>query len=258
MAKPGDKPTDLGLNRTGIGTAPLQSKKMIESVKRLQPTVQGDPDDLEALHIEMSRRAPPVGLMPPPPTLKGVAKAAIAAIKGEAPLVFLDKLGERLAYERTGVRLYQALMVKWEASSVKHERPERRDLERLCDDELRHFGMLERAIEKLGADPTVVTPCADVMAVGSSGCLQVLTDPRTTFTQALSTMLTIELTDNDSWRLLIQLARGLEHDDLASEFQGALVDEDEHLVLVRRWLSESLFAQAGIEAPPVEAPPPPP
>ena len=50
--------------------------------------------------------------MPVPGNLKGAAKAAVKALKGEKAAVFLDKLGERLAFERTGVRLYEAVLAK--------------------------------------------------------------------------------------------------------------------------------------------------
>ena len=43
------------------------------------------------------------------------AGAALQALKGGPPTQFLDKLGERLAFERTGVRLYEALISKHEA-----------------------------------------------------------------------------------------------------------------------------------------------
>jgi hypothetical protein len=35
-------------------------------------------------------------------------------LKGESPQILLDKLGERLAFERTGARLYDAFITKCE------------------------------------------------------------------------------------------------------------------------------------------------
>ena len=153
--KPRDKPTDLGFNRTGMGLAPLRSQEMLEGVESLQPAAAlVDGARIEELRAELSRSAPPVGVMPPPPTIKGAAKAAVQALKGNAPLVFLDKLGERLAFERVGVRLYQALLAKFEAAHPHPGGPTREEIERVCNEELRHFGLVETAIVKLGADPT--------------------------------------------------------------------------------------------------------
>ena len=52
--------------------------------------------------------------MPPPTSLKGVAKTAVDMLKGSKPTVFIDKLGERAAFERTGTRLYQGALAKFD------------------------------------------------------------------------------------------------------------------------------------------------
>jgi hypothetical protein len=101
-----------------------------------------------------------------------------------------------------------------------------------------------RAITSLGGDPTVMSPCADTVMVSSLGLLQVLTDPRTNVAQCLQAILTAELTDNDGWRMLINLAEELGHADLASEFHAALTNEETHLASVRGWLEELVLAQA--------------
>src|SRR5207237_855711 len=141
-------------------------------------TPKVDPVELEAVRLAYSEGVSPVGTMPPPASIKGVAKVAIGAAKGEHPTVFLDLLGERLAFERTGVRLYEALLVKCQAADPRPGGPDRADLERIRDDELRHFGLVKEALEDLGADPTVMTPSADVAAVAAMGWVQAVSDPR--------------------------------------------------------------------------------
>jgi hypothetical protein len=59
-------------------------------------------------------------------------------------------------------------------------------------------------------------------------------------------MLTAELTDNDGWELLIELADNLGHRDTAREFEGALKNEREHLESVRGWLSGRVLEQARV------------
>jgi hypothetical protein len=110
--------------------------------------------------------------------------------------------------------------------------------------------MVRGAMEELGADPTAITPAADVIGVASSGLLQVVTDPRTTLPQSLDALLTAELTDNDGWQMLIELARIYGKEDLVTRFQIAKAAEEVHLAEVRRWLTveTSLEAQRDLAA----------
>ena len=174
------------------------------------------------------------------------------AVRGKHPMVFLDLLGERLAFERTGTRLYDALLAKLEAAHEHPGGPTREDLERIRDEELQHFAMVKEALESLGADPTAMTPSADIAAVASEGLVEVLADPRTTLTEALKAILIAELADNDSWLVLADVAERLGHDELAGRFRSALVEEEDHLARVRSWLTAAVDGQAGLEptAPP--------
>lgn len=241
------KPTDIGKNRTGIATSPIDSRKLAEQPQPHTKMAPGRGGQALADERAMwSGAADPVGTMPPPVSLKGVTKAAKNMVKGNHPNVFLDKLGERLAFERTGTRLYEALLAKFDAAHPHEGGPTREELVRIRDDELRHYGIVRDAIVALGADPTAVTPCADIAGVLSMGLVQVLSDPRTTLTQALDAILTAELTDNDAWILLVDLAQELGQDEMASQFRVALVEEEDHLERVRAWIAASLRGQAGI------------
>jgi len=64
--------------------------------------------------------------------------------------------------------------------------------------------------------------------------------------QCLQVMLTAELTDNDGWQLLIQLADSLGYEDMKAEFETAHANEEEHLVNVRNWLSECVLDSAQV------------
>lgn len=99
-------------------------------------------------------------------------------------------------------------------------------------------------IEKMGADPTAMTPCADVAAVQALGIMQVISDPRTTLAQAVNALLSAELTDTASWELLIELAEQTGHKDMATEFTAALQNEQQHVQLVRGWLREAVLKEA--------------
>jgi rubrerythrin len=241
------EPQQIGANRTGTATSPIESKRTIEGAREGSPAPDPELLSIDAVRLDYSRAVPPVGTMPPPASLKGAVKAAATALKGEHPMVFLDLVAERLAFERTGTRLYDALLVKYDASHAHAGGPERDDIERIRDDELRHFALLKDAIESLGGDPTAMTPSADVTAVASMGLVQVLTDPRTTLTEALKAILIAELADNDAWLVLTDMADRIGQHDLAIRFREALSEEENHLAHLRTWVTTMLDQQAGIE-----------
>ncbi|MDX2093350.1 MAG: ferritin-like domain-containing protein [Kofleriaceae bacterium] len=242
-----DKPTDMGTNRTGIATSPIDSKKLIEAAERANTIGLGDGAALEAERIEWARNADPIGTVPPPGTVKGMAKATFELLKGHKANVLIDKLGERLAYERAGTRLYDALLAKFEAASVHAGGPTRFDLETIRDEEHAHLVLVRDALKRLGADPTAMTPGADIVATAGLGWVQVLADPRTTFTQCLDVLLIIEGGDVEGWSLLVELTGALGFDELAGEFRQASLVEEEHEMKIRNWLTAAILGQAGAE-----------
>ncbi|HYG70632.1 MAG TPA: ferritin-like domain-containing protein, partial [Anaeromyxobacteraceae bacterium] len=218
------KPTDVGLNRTGSQLAPQRAKEMLEGAAQTRPV--GSPGEFARFRAELAAQAPPVGTVPPPGTVKGMAKTAMKALQGEKASVFVDKLAARLAFERTGVRLYDALLAKIPAGKTSEGTLTVEAVRQIRDEELAHFHLCREAIESLGADPTAMTPCADLSGVEGTGLVQVLTDPRFTITQCVDALLIAELADNDSWKILIAMAEALGQDDLARRFTDALATED--------------------------------
>lgn len=241
------KPTDIGMNRTGTAMSPVDAKKVAEEAKKVMPQRSFSTAGADAYRRDIAQQADPIGTMPPPGSVKGAAKTMLQSLKGKDAQVFLDLVGQRLAFERVGTRLYEALLVKFDAAEGRAASGvTREDIEQIRDEELEHFGLLVEAMERMGADPTAVTPAAEVMAVASTGPLKVLTDPRTTFTQCLDVMLMLELTDNDAWLMLADLADRLGLDDLAERFRYALHQEEQHLAKIRHWLTTRVDAQVGL------------
>jgi tRNA isopentenyl-2-thiomethyl-A-37 hydroxylase MiaE len=238
------KPTDLGTNRTGVQTAPARTKEMSASTEAA-PAEPMQADAIARVRAELAQEAPPIGTMPVPGNVRGVAKTLGKALQGEKASVFLDKLGERLAFERSGVRLYDAVLAKMPASRLSEGTLTIEEMRRFRDEELAHMHLVKEALESAGGDPTAVTPCADVAGVQGIGILQVLTDPRTTLTQCLDALLTAELADNDGWKILIAMAEAAGEDELAERFTQALAEEDHHLASVRTWIAERLGIQLG-------------
>ena len=239
------RPTESGLNRTGIDMSPEDAHALIQGVEEILNTSPGDERTLAAYRARDLREADPIGSVPIPGTVKGFAKTGLQKLMGNQPEVLLDKLAGRLAFERTGTRLYDALLGK---CSIRQDEAERLSLEQLLkfrNDEARHFAMLWEAIQELGADPTAQTPEADVNGVASLGLVQVVSDPRTTIAQCLHAIHVAELTDHDGWELLIQLAREMGQTDMAEKFQTALLEETQHLEAIRQVLQRSTLAEAG-------------
>jgi hypothetical protein len=243
------KPTDIGKNRTGAGTAPARTADAAEGAREATGNRAPAARAIADFRARLSEEAPPIGSMPPPASAKGAVKTAVEALKGNKANVFLDKLGERLAFERSGVRLYDALLAKVAVAKKSEGTLTLDAVKHIRDEELEHMLTVKEAIEELGADPTVMTPCADLSAVQGMGLVQVLTDPRTTLTQCLDAILTAELVDNDGWKVLIAMAEALGKTDLAERFTECLSEEDEHLVNVRRWVAERLEIQLGAKMP---------
>ncbi|PTL79932.1 ferritin-like domain-containing protein [Vitiosangium sp. GDMCC 1.1324] len=243
------KSSEMGLNRTGIRTSPVHGKKEIEGAEKALPSSPGDASGIWKVRQELARESEGLGSVPPP-NLKGLAKAAADLLKGGRATVFIDKLGQRAGFERVGVRLYEAALSKLDVFGTWDGGPSREQLEKIRRDELSHFALVKSTIEKLGGDPTALTPAANLQANLSEGVPKVLVDPRVNLLQSLEGLLTAELVDNASWELLIQLARELGHREIAEDFQRALDVEQEHLALVRSWLAAGtrLEATVGQEA----------
>jgi hypothetical protein len=252
--------TATGPNRTGAAINPKGIESMLDAVRDLSPLTP-----ISTLQMDVERQryiseADSVGSIPPP---KSALKNAGARLKGAAAStimsVLLDKLGERIAFERTGTRLYSALITKYLAltnsgepplpsATSAGEEPALDTLTRIRDDELGHFRMLTECVANLGGDPTAQTPCADVTATASMGLLQVVSDPRTTLAQCLNAVLTAELTDNAGWELLGELAELAGQTQLVEPFTAALAAEQEHLAIVQEWLRSLVTEASGTAA----------
>jgi len=227
------------MNRTGIATSPLLTKDMIKGTSEFPPPTLGDERAISDERVSYARGSEPVGSVPPPVTGKGMVKSAGTALKGESPTQLIDKLGERLAFERTGTRLYEALLSKHDALGSFDGGPSRADIQEIIAEEHSHFALLGDVLAELGADPTVMTPSADLQATMSKGLLDVMTDPRTTLPQCLEAALVAELADNDCWMALQELAMNAGQQQLATAFAAALAAEEKHLLSVRGWIAAS-------------------
>lgn len=239
----------LGSNKTGIDMSPIHSKQMISGSESLILDDSHEPENLafkEQFYLDNDSS---LGSVPMPGTVKGVVKSTIKMLTGHHPEVFINKLGERLAFERTGVRIYEQLIMKCghaATNGLPGLKIPIEKLEQFHAEEAEHFHMLVQCMEKLGADPTAQTPDANASGVAASGMMKVIVDPRTSISQSLEAMLSIELTDNAEWELLIKLAQDMGLADMANQFQRALDQEIVHLMHVKQWYEDSVREQGNM------------
>ncbi len=232
-------PQTIGLNRTGVGTSPLDIKTMLEATKC--PSSEGQSfTQMLAFRKNYFKASEEIGTIPPPTTLKGLAKVIVHKLTGDHPEVFINKMGERIAFERSGIRLYDLLINKCQ-SQAGMKTSMRKKFEEIRANEVNHFELLVHTAKDVGIDPTVLTPDADISGIISLGLLNVVADPRITFLQSLEAILLAELADNDAWHILIQLANTQGMDEIVEEFENAKWEEDQHLYDIRHILSDLIL-----------------
>lgn len=228
----------IGANKTGVSAHSLR-QEMVTGVEEFVTTAQGSAQDMANVRIAYAKEAgaDALGSIPQPAPWTGAVKTVTKAVTGGSPTLMLDKLGERLAFERSGVRLYEALLSKYDAYGSFSGGPRREDLMHILREEFAHFSMLQQVLEQLGGDPTAVTPSGNLQATMSLGIAQVLADPRASLLHSLEAILVAELADNDCWKTLGMLAEEVGEDQLGRQFQQAFATEQEHLAKVRAWLA---------------------
>ncbi len=229
--------TNLGINKTGVLTSIQEALKTKKGAESLTTPPPGDSSLLGENRVLYMQEGDPVGSVPVPMTVKGLLSSAQEKIL-MGNHVFMDKLGERIAFERTGTRLYEALISKYQGTSNQEGLPDLITIEQFYMEELKHFNMAAEIMMKLGGDPTAMTPSADIAGVAGMGWVQVINDPRTTFLQSLETILQAELVDNACWETLIELAAHLGLKEAVDEFTLALQEESVHLTTVKQWVKE--------------------
>src|SRR5690554_6358524 len=237
------KAAKLGHNMTGAQMSPEDTQKMVEYTERRPADVPGSAAELKRAREQMNREEGQIGSVPIPGSAKGMLKSTFDKVLGNNPELLLDKLGSRQDCDRTGVRLYEAMIAKEMTCKGSGDELDP-NLQQIRNDEQAHMILLINAIETLGSDPTAMTPCADLVGVIGSGPLKVITDPRTNIAQALNAILTIELADNAAWELLIALAEQSGHAKIARSFDNALVEEERHVNTIRSLLSRELGLSA--------------
>jgi ferritin-like metal-binding protein YciE len=214
--------TGIGRNRTGVEASPQLSKEMNDLVQPVSAET-ADASPLNEVRLLYISEADPLGCV---------------------PQAFIDKLAERLAYERSGTRLYDAVIAKFMAHQGELQSASLQEVTEIRNEEAGHAALIRTCIEQLGADPTAQTPSADLVGVATAGFLQAAADPRTTLAQTLQVALAAELVDVASWETLISMAEQMGQDGMVERFRKALDHETEHVAKVRGWFETLTLADA--------------
>jgi hypothetical protein len=159
---------ELFVNRTGIMTNPELSAELIRGAKQTPPSPPKNGKQLLLSKAEYLKEGLPIGSPPIIIVDQTVGKEELAA-DADQMSVLLDKLGERLAFERQGTRLYECFLQKLEQMPSAEVGPAVEDIRHIYEEELEHFRLLQTAISEIGGDATVQTPSADVAGVLSYG-----------------------------------------------------------------------------------------
>jgi bacterioferritin (cytochrome b1) len=145
----------------------------------------------------------------------------------------IDLLGERLAFEREAVKLYDTIVAKLDASGTGGGVEAFRDeIEAFRDQEREHQEWLEEQIRQLGGDVNVKSEMAKVVEKESIGIEQVVMDDDL-LPHVMHALQTAELIDNSGWQLLIELADDADDRKARAEFRKRLHEEEDHLIFVR-------------------------
>jgi hypothetical protein len=225
--------TMSGTNHTGLAPHGDVLAKMIEGASEFPPTSSGGPAGIAEVRIDYARVGEPHATMP-------------SAQVTPAKLPLLDRLGARMQFERTGTRLYDALISKLDAYGSFDGGPSRQELLQIRGQEFNHALLTQELVSSLGGDPTAITPDANLQAVASQGIAHVLLDPRTSLVDCLEAMLIIELTDQDMWSMLARTAEPLGDAAMIEKITQAQKTELEHLAKLRGWLEAADQARSKV------------
>jgi rubrerythrin len=146
----------------------------------------------------------------------------------------VDLLCERLAVETGGVELYRAALARLQSMSAALAVTER--LEHFMHEEAQHRDLLAGYLDRLNVTERQ-TPSARLAEHEGEAYAKLIAEAETP-AQLLNILLTVELTDETGWEMLINLGRDLRDEEMVSMFGQALRSEKEHLRGVRGMLAQ--------------------
>ena len=163
-------------------------------------------------------------------------------VQGNAAFV-LDVLCGRLAFERTGVKLYDTVIHKIERQGEERYHAVLGPMRHIRDEEQEHATFLEETIRSLGGNPDELTSMKQLETEESMGIVSVIVDGHQRVIDLLHALLAAELADNAGWDVLVKLSSETGDRKAKAAFAKRLAEEAKHLLFIR----EAVIRAAEIE-----------
>ena len=148
----------------------------------------------------------------------------------------VDLLCERLAFERSGVRLYDRIIAAMQGSSDSELNAMQSTMEEHRAEEKEHEEWLEAQIRTLGGNLEVECDGAMMANSEAAGIQQIAANESADLRHLLHALLAAEAVDNAGWELLLELAEDVDDRAARREFGRRLHHEREHLAFVRHMM----------------------
>jgi len=145
----------------------------------------------------------------------------------------IDLLNERLAFERTGVRLYDRMLLRMRLTEDREIGRMIDRMQRYRDEEREHEEWLEGQIRDLHGDDHMPTEKSVLVLAETQGIERVVQrDPW--LQHDFHALLTAELADTAGWDLLVRVAEEFGDREARREFKQRHREELEHVLFVRK------------------------
>jgi bacterioferritin (cytochrome b1) len=145
----------------------------------------------------------------------------------------LDVLSGRLAFERTGVKLYDKVIEKIERNAEPRYHAILGQLREIRTEEQEHANWLEAQIRALGGFPDEKTDMAELEMQEGSGIESVIVDGHDKAIHLVHALLAAELADNAGWDVLVKLADDAGDRAAKLAFAKRMAEEAKHLLFIR-------------------------
>jgi bacterioferritin (cytochrome b1) len=161
----------------------------------------------------------------------------------------VDLLCERLAFERSGGRLYDRVIAAMQQSTESEVHSLLATIEEHRAEEKEHEQWLEAQVRALGGDANASCDGARLATREAAGLEEIATNDAADLQHLLHALLAAEAVDSTGWELLVELADDANDREARREFAKRLHHEREHLAFVRhlveRFAIRKIFGERG-------------
>lgn len=166
--------------------------------------------------------------------------------KGYDSEVLANRLRQRLAFARTGIELYEALITRFERtlSSTSADVVSMDTLRRFREEQYQRMTLLEKILSGLGIDPSVPPSPAEDGLLAAMGLPRVIQEPKTTELQCLEAVQLVEFSDNTAWDNLQDLCLEMGLSTVIAHFSKPLSQGKIHQETLTDWIALLLLARA--------------